>query len=800
MIKKPLQPKEKKTKLEAPKRDSSMFAKADRYHLYVSENEVIIINTTMKDQFLKVNRETLISEYLPADKLAKYKMESPLKIFGVFGQIDINGIGFLVLISKAEKVAEVAKLPIFIIRSVKFLTINKQQYKNFEYEKCWDYLEKMKKFLKSGFYFSYEYKLHASFEGSLACSADDIAASFHDSMFVWNSKALKPLIRSQAHWAFFVPIIQGFVGSIFTKEFTYILISRRSYLMGGTRYNSRGIDNNGYVGNYVETEQIIETPTSLFTFKQVRGSLPFYWEQKGLQAKIRIHQTIEINVDRFLKHLAVMRKTTAYNNIVFFNLLSNKKADELCLTKYFCEILREATTKKGVKNVFYDHADFHAITKETDFANVDKFIYKLYDDKTIRFSHYEYDLLSEDFVQKRKQLGVVRSNCLDCLDRTNAVQTKFAFVALYKVIKMISGNFFDPKYDENCLIMQDKSEMHFVTNFRQLWADNGDAISFIYTGTGATTSSVTRNGEKASISSFFDHGFKTLSRFYLNNFDDNFKQEIIDILLNKKSTSIRTSTVMIGDDEKVPVKIGIISLVNNKPSSTIAVSEKLLLEVFSKYKDCNFFIFVSKLAGVKKIQIMCEDYQVYENFEFLFKSLDYLLQGFKLINTATASAAQVLLFAHPENAKDLSFFKYEKAKPSTFNKTLGLKSSFIINHCSIELFALSLEKQVFKSVQDVMQQLMDKYIDKYYDLIFVVGSIEDGLDLDNVNKNYALIFEEAIKSPKEVGRSNQIHLLCAKTLIDKGLEPMYKSVEIDLTDLPGEVTMNCHSFVLLTDK
>ena len=31
------------------------------------------------------------------------------------------------------------------------------------------------------------------------------------------------------------------------------LISRRSCVMGGTWYNSRGIDVNGFVGNYVET-------------------------------------------------------------------------------------------------------------------------------------------------------------------------------------------------------------------------------------------------------------------------------------------------------------------------------------------------------------------------------------------------------------------------------------------------------------------------------------------------------------------------------------------------------------------
>lgn len=800
MIRNPLKPKDKVADLSRPKRDLSKYAKPDRYHLFASENEVIILNTTVKDQFLKVNRETIESEFLPADSLNKYKMESPLKIFGIFGQIEIKGIEFLVLISKAEKAAELGKLPIYIIRSVKFLTISKQKYEEFEYEKCWDYLEKMKKFLKSGFYFSYDYKLQTSFKGDLSYNNEDVIDCFNKNIYTWNTKALKPLINKQEDWCFFVPITQGFVGTISLKEFNYVLISRRSYLMGGTRYNSRGIDNNGFVGNYVETEQIVETDNSLYTFKQVRGSLPFYWEQTGIKAKVQIHQTLDINVDRFLKHLNVMRRDTNYDKIVFFNLLSNKRSEELCLTKYFCDILKEAVIKKKIDNVFYDHADFHAITKETDFTNVDAFIYKLFDEKSIGFNHFEYDVLQETYTERKKQVGVIRSNCLDCLDRTNAVQTKFAFVALYRILKNLGIGFFDAMYDENCLVLQEKNEMQFISSFRQIWADNGDAISFIYTGTGATTSSVTRNGEKASLSSFFDHGFKTISRFYLNNFDDGFKQEIIDILLNTKSQTIRTSTTHLDNSDKVPVKIGIISLVNNKTSATIAISEKLLTEIFVKYKDCNFLIFAIRLEGVKNIQMICEDYQVYENFELLFKSLDHLAQGFKIMNTATAGSSQVILFSRPENIKDLSFFKFEKAKPSTFNKTFGVKSSFIISHFSIELFALSLENQMFKTVQDSMQMIMDKYIDKYYDLIFVVGSIEDGLELDNINKNYALIFEEAVKSPKETHKSNQVHLLCSKALIEKDLEPMYKGIEMDLSDLPGEVTLNCHSFIILTDK
>jgi len=49
-------------------------------------------------------------------------------------------------------------------------------------------------------------------------------------------------------------------------------------MLGGTRYNSRGVDNNGFVANYVETEQIFETSNNIISFLQLRGSLPFYWE------------------------------------------------------------------------------------------------------------------------------------------------------------------------------------------------------------------------------------------------------------------------------------------------------------------------------------------------------------------------------------------------------------------------------------------------------------------------------------------------------------------------------------------
>lgn len=71
------------------------------------------------------------------------------------------------------------------------------------------------------------------------------------------------------------------------------LISRRSRYRAGTRYFRRGIDQDGHVANFNETEQILlledpmpglpRTPDGNFTaklsFVQIRGSVPLFWAE-----------------------------------------------------------------------------------------------------------------------------------------------------------------------------------------------------------------------------------------------------------------------------------------------------------------------------------------------------------------------------------------------------------------------------------------------------------------------------------------------------------------------------------------
>lgn len=79
-----------------------------------------------------------------------------------------------------------------------------------------------------------------------------------------------------------VPIIQGYVdykSCIFDgKELELILISRRRWGQAGTRYLARGLDDDGNVANYVETEQILCYRNQIYSFVQIRGSVPLFWQ------------------------------------------------------------------------------------------------------------------------------------------------------------------------------------------------------------------------------------------------------------------------------------------------------------------------------------------------------------------------------------------------------------------------------------------------------------------------------------------------------------------------------------------
>lgn len=105
-------------------------------------------------------------------------------------------------------------------------------------------------------------------------------------------------------------LIQGYISYFYLyvngKRLDFYLLSRRSSKRAGTRYNARGIDDDGNVANFVETEQLIHYNNVCCSHVQVRGSVPVFWSQRGYLTETKIIRTAELTKAAFRKHFRVL--------------------------------------------------------------------------------------------------------------------------------------------------------------------------------------------------------------------------------------------------------------------------------------------------------------------------------------------------------------------------------------------------------------------------------------------------------------------------------------------------------------
>merc|ERR1719427_2274759 len=90
---------------------------------------------------------------------------------------------------------------------------------------------------------------------------------------------------------------------------------------------------------------------------------------------------------------------------------------------------------------------------------------------------------SKQGVSIKKQGGIFRTNCIDCLDRTNVVQSMLARRNLQAVLRRLSV------LQEH---MNVEDQTVFEALFKNVWADHADMVSIQYTGTGALKTDFTR--------------------------------------------------------------------------------------------------------------------------------------------------------------------------------------------------------------------------------------------------------------------------------------------------------------------
>ncbi|XP_036323807.1 phosphatidylinositide phosphatase SAC2 isoform X2 [Rhagoletis pomonella] len=336
----------------------------------------------------------------------------------------------------------------------------------------------------------------------------------YDERFFWNMHMIADILKLKDNtWV--LPIIQGFVQVepcvIGNECLTLALVSRRSRYRAGTRYKRRGVDEQGDCANYVETEQILSFRHHHLSFTQIRGSVPVYWSQPGYKYRPppRLDRGEQETQEAFELHFT--KEISLYDGVCIVNLVEQSGKEKLIGDAYARHVI-----KYNNDRLIYVTFDFHDYCRGMRFENVSALVEALAPEAGAMGFHW------------RDQRGVIcnqksvfRVNCMDCLDRTNVVETAIGKAVLESQLVKLG---LSPPYSP--IPEQLKSP------FMILWANNGDIISRQYAGTNALKGDYTRTGER-KISGMMKDGMNSANRFLIQNFADSFRQCIIDLMQGK---------------------------------------------------------------------------------------------------------------------------------------------------------------------------------------------------------------------------------------------------------------------------
>jgi len=325
--------------------------------------------------------------------------------------------------------------------------------------------------------------------------------------------------------------------SIYGRTVYITVIARRSRYFAGARFLKRGANDLGYVANDVETEQIVSevqttsfhTPgPKLFTnpnftsYVQHRGSIPLYWTQDN--TGVTPKPPIELNlVDPFYSAAALHFDNLfeRYGAPVYvLNLVKAKertpRESKLLLeyTKaidYLNQFLPEG------KKIFHKAWDMSRASKTPD-QDVIGTLEAIAEEvvNTTGFFHNGdgYTTLP------RVQNGVARTNCIDCLDRTNAAQFVIGKRALGHQLHALG-------ILPDTMISYDTDAVNLFTH---MFHDHGDTIAIQYGGSQLVNTMETYRKINQWTSQPRDM-VESFKRYYNNSFMDGQRQEAYNLFL-----------------------------------------------------------------------------------------------------------------------------------------------------------------------------------------------------------------------------------------------------------------------------
>ena len=510
-------------------------------------------------------------------------------IAGILGIVKLKLDKYIIVITKAQPMGRLRGHMLYKVVAVEFLSLRERPVHDPDED---TYLSYLKSLLSKGpMYFSYSIDLTNSFQRQAQSDLSQPLWRRADDRFFWNRFVQTDLIdfrlgggssgrgsQQPAVDPYILPIMFGMLrvtpAKIKSTSFTFALITRRSRFRGGTRYFSRGIDQDGHVSNYNETEQLVilndvtgqptgyaggqgmqngkvgggsTNETQILSYVQTRGSVPVFWAEINTlryTPKLQV-RGVETAVDAAKKHFSEQIRLYGENYLV--NLV-NQRGREDRVKKAYEQMVRilvnspeesadsdhrsnekfrdiePPSEKQRMDKLHYVYFDFHNETKGLKWHRAELLLDELMDGlrKGQYFRGVEMPGKSDGTLEVRtQQSAVVRTNCMDCLDRTNVVQSMLGRWAITQ--QLIDAGVMQPGE-------RSSDDPNFEHLFRNMWADNADVVSNSYSGTGALKTDFTRTGNRTKAGMAQDLN-NSITRYIRNNFLDGPRQDGFDVFL-----------------------------------------------------------------------------------------------------------------------------------------------------------------------------------------------------------------------------------------------------------------------------
>ncbi|KAF8525617.1 SacI homology domain-containing protein [Hysterangium stoloniferum] len=497
--------------------------------------------------------------------------------FGIAGSfIRFTAGWYLVLITKRTVVALIGGHYLYHVESADIIPVcfNQKIDRPAEEQRLMNAFKQVD--MTKNFYFSYTYDLTSTLQHNLTRQPEIPSTSsrwsFND-RFAWNHHMLEEAFGKRAdgvaksHWV--LPLVHGHVDqaklTVLGRVVFVTLIARRSRHFAGARYLKRGVNSEGNVANEVETEQIVfealttpfyypprrsadglahpprRSPSPHYTsYVQYRGSIPVFWTQDttNMNPKPPIEITV---VDPFYTAAALhfddlLKRYGA--PIMILNLIKSREpqARETKLLYEYGECVKYLNQfLPAGKKMEYRAWDMSRAYKEKtqdvisyleDIAEESIHMTGFFHSGPEPYSHStrnDPDLPYRDTILL--QNGICRTNCVDCLDRTNAAQFVFGKRALGHQLYALG-------VVENPNLAFDSDAVNMLT---EMYHDHGDTIALQYTGS-ALVNRVENYRRMPHWNSHSRDIIENLRRFYTNSMLDADKQTAIDVFLGIQSS------------------------------------------------------------------------------------------------------------------------------------------------------------------------------------------------------------------------------------------------------------------------